>query len=248
MTKLMIIDSYDYVVDFIENIVSIMNESLSKFGKYSLSNGEISKIIIEDICNEIKIEHFQNIKNITDHLLVPKKSSKGTRKLAVEVDDKLIQLTNNTISLILGEGYKKIPSRTMFFRESLHVFYDIFVDKLLGDEEEKRRSTLILYNAYSEKILRQNIDIKETNEWVWDGLGLDISAFLEEGFFGSQFWQSLLDNYQIINEIIESKMFNIGDNKRITEKIFKFIDKAIDEDDSNPDILTFTKKYTDLSL
>ena len=248
MKKLTIIDSYDYVVDFIENIVSIMNESLSKFGKYSLSNGEISKIIIEDICNEIKFEHIQNMKNITDHLLVPRKNSKETRKLAVEIDDKLIKLTNNTISLILGEGYKKIPSRTMFFRESLNVFYDLFVDKLLGDEEEKRRAMLKLYNAYAEKILGPNRDSKETDEWGWDGLGLDISAFIEEGFFGAPFWQSILDNYQIINKIIESKVLNLVDIKRITEKIFKFIDKVIDEDDSNPDIVTFTKNYKDQSL
>ena len=179
---------------------------------------------------------------------MPKKNSKDTRKLAVEIDDKLIQLTNNTISLILGEGYKKIPSRTMFFRESLHVFYDLFVDKLLGDEEERRRAMLILYNAYAEKILGPNRDSKETDEWGWDGLGLDISAFIEEGFFGAPFWQSILDNYQIINKIIESKVLNLVDIKRITEKIFKFIDKVIDEDDNNPDIITFIKFYSDPSI
>ena len=250
MRNLTIIDSYDYVVDYIGNIVDIMNNSLSKFGKYSVNNGEVSNAIIEYICSEIQLEQTmpKKVKNISDHLLAPKKNNTETRKLAIEIDDKLIQLTNQTISIILQEGYKKIPSRTMFFRESLRVFYDIFIDKVGGEEIEVRRAMATLYNIYAQKLLGTDVHTWEENEKSWSGLGSDISIFISEAFLGPEFWQSILDNYEIINGIIKSGTMNLPDIKEITERFFKFIDKMIEVHESEPDILKFIEVNNDLPI
>lgn len=125
MKNLTIIDSYDYVVDLIENIADILNHSLSMFGKYSVSNDEICNIIIKNISQKIKDETIDSFKPITNDLLMKKKDIIKTRKLAIEMDEDLINSVNNAISIILANGYKKIPSRTMFFRESLRVFYNM---------------------------------------------------------------------------------------------------------------------------
>jgi hypothetical protein len=125
MKKLTIIDSYDYVVELIERIADILNRSLSRFGKYSVSNDEICNIIIKEMSNRIKDEAKDSFKPITNGLLIKKADNVKNRKLAIEMDEDLISSVNNAISIILANGYKKIPSRTMFFRESLRVFFEI---------------------------------------------------------------------------------------------------------------------------
>lgn len=247
MKKLTIIDSYDYVVDFIEDIVSNMNNSLSKFGKYTVTNGIISKVIIEDICHQIQSEHSEvgTVKNITEHLLAPKKHNKVTRKLAIEIDDELVQLTNKTISIILGGGYKKIPSRTMFFRESLRVFYDFFIDQVMNEMENEPIMSRI-YDLFAEKILGMDAHFKEKRGDYWE----DVEKYNISTFFylsldlETEFWQSLSDNYENIKKIIESEALNSYNTKEITERIFKFADKFLEEDYRDPDNIIFSKNYT----
>lgn len=246
MSKLTIIDAYDYNVDFIENIVEKMNNSLSKFGKYSVSNGEVSRIIILNMCEEIQSYDGNTLENILDHLLAPKKNTSGKRKLAIEIDDELIALTNKTISIILQAGYKKIPSRTMFFRESLRVFYNNFDESVASVEIRTEGAILGLYDLYAKKLLGSNTYNNKADHPL--GLGDDISTFIAQGLLGPDFWQSIVDNYEIINRILKDGEPNLTDIKENTERIFKFIDKVIEEDESNPEILKFIEIGNDIPI
>ena len=186
MKKLTIIDSYDYVVELIENIGDILNHILSMFGKYSVSNDEICSIIIKNISHKIKDETLDSFKPITNDLLMKKKDIIKTRKLAIEIDEDLINSVNNAISIILADGYKKIPSRTMFFRESLRVFYDmlysldyepkinpidyfdlLFLNKLLGNDTLFGVDTHIQPPTYSTHIFHEFVYKLYTNPIIY---------------------------------------------------------------------------------
>lgn len=249
MAKLTIIDSYDYVVDFIENIVEVMNSSLSKFGKYSVSNGEIAKNIIKNMCLSIENESYNKIKNVTEHMLVFQKNSSRSRKLAIELDDEIEQLTNNAIAKILQEGYKKIPSRTMFFRESLRTYYDFFSN---GDGKNSLAINK-LSDVFAEKILKP-INSMDDGISSWDCISSIFHNYLITALiinqksdslfsnFSTAFFTSVLNNYKMIDDIIEHYSRNIPNSPnaeeiRITELIYEFVVKATKTviDTSNPD-------------
>lgn len=126
MKKITIIDAYDYVVDMIEDIAYVLNTELYVFTKEKTTNDEVANILIEFMSREVLREKGETVKQITNDLMVKRENKIDTRKLAIQINDNIVNVTNDAISTILSEGYKKIPSRTMFFRESLRVFYNIF--------------------------------------------------------------------------------------------------------------------------
>lgn len=229
MKNVTTIDSYDYVVDFIENIASVMTNGVSKFGKYSVANGEISKMIIGFMAIRVKEEKDADVRVITDHMLAPKKSDAKTRKLAIEFDDDLIESINEAISAILSEGYKKIPSRTMFYRESLRTCCDIFI-------QEDIRSVLLEiggYDVFTEKIL--GAESRASGE-----IGLTSSLFWSKAFSGDIFWNSLSDNYEKISGLLKNVSSSEKNAIKITEEVLKYIDGIVEEDRVAGDKIKFS--------
>ena len=218
MKNLAIIDSYDFNVDFIENIVYILNDGLSKFERKYVSNDEIANIMIHHISQEIINEGKSRTKKVTEHLLVRRKSEAKTRKLAIKIDDDLINETNYAISTILSAGYRKIPSRTMFFRESLNVFYDYFKDVYDSRTLDDIFFPFFVGNVFGEIDHSKNSDTGKISK-----------GFLLALYLKAQIFQFIVDNRDNINKIIESR----GNGKAITdiaEGILKIIDNYIKED------------------
>ena len=147
MKKITIIDSYDYVVELIENIVYILNTELYLFTDEKATNDEVANTLVKFISLQIIKEKEKTIKTTANDLMVKRKDSISKRKLAIQIDSDILDITNKAISVILSEGYKKIPSRTMFFRESLRVFYDIFYAE---PSTEKKLKFMLLDNHFQE--------------------------------------------------------------------------------------------------
>lgn len=236
MKKLTIIDSYDYAVDFIENIASAMSMGVCKFGKYSVSNGEISKMLIETISQMVKNEKNEDVKSVTDHLLTLRPNKNTTRKLAIEIDDELINSINEAISIILSEGYKKIPSRTMFFRESLRTSYDFLI------HADSRAILLEIggYDLFAGKVLTG-----ETHSVSTGKIGYISSLFWSQVFSGAMFFKSISDNYEQINNIMENDGIPEDDIIIITEKILKYSDDVVEEHKIEKDRIRFTIHFND---